>query len=1217
MAKGIELATAYVSVAISSDDIAKHVAADFSDVQRRVAPKAGKNIGKAMAKGFETEAPDLSRLEREFEDAQKRIVQAESRATTEQENLARKVEIAQQKKAEAVEKYGEESSQALTAIDRLIIAEQKLESATMKADDEQRRLNKSLDEADAALKRAKDGTDDLEASAKDSGETADRAGRDWAGFGDAIGKALSGDFSGAFDSLKSAASGSADDVVDEFDGAGDTAAGSGGFGGSFVGGIAKFLGPAIAAAGIGKIVSDAVFAGMDGEKNADRMQASLGLSEEDAQEYRGIVASIYSEGWGDSKAEVQEGIEAFLSWSPELKANEDALEDVTSKAMALAEAFKIDIPMAAQLASQMVQNDLVGDTGEALDLMAAGFQQVPTTLRDEYVDALEEYTPHLANLGYTGEQAFGLLASSAELGQYGVDKAGDAMKELGIRASEMDGTTAEAYESLGLNAEHMASKIALGGEDAQEAIGDITTALLGVEDPATQAQLAVDLFGTPLEDLGKQNIPEFLTGLDTAGDSLGTFDGKAQEVSETLSGNASTSVDKFKRGFENLRAEAGSKLLTALENTTVWVNENLGPTFSWLKTYAIDPVTGAFSGMWQTLEVEVFPALQELWRVLVEDLGPSFTMFKDIAVFAWDQIWWTISTIWDLLAGLFTTIIQFLSGDFSGAWQTLKNTISGYWDNIWGKISSIWNDYIFPFLGGVGGWFERNLLSPIKSVIDRIADAWNGLKSAFSTPINWIIDYVINGAVRPVVNTVSSALGLDWQMGKVSRISARSRASGPNRGGTLTSDRAYAKGGYASPGWALVGEEGPELIDLRTPGRVYTADQTADALSLLPDRPYTADELGIASQALVTQDPGALRAAAGDSPSSALLPMGEPSVWDRIGGAWSDIWRGTWSTVTDVAGKAVEFVRGALGDAAALALNPVKGAIREHVGMPFLRDGFVNRLDSIINWVKGVDEGEGSVGGVPVREAMEPILEGLEPVSTSSDPGLLAGLLDGVTGSGSAHPMPGFPLTSRFGPRWGGHHAGVDWAAPLGSNVRAWRPGVVLAAGWNALLGRTGIGTVLAHAAGFGSYYGHLSRTLVRAGDTVSAGQTIAQSGNTGNSTGPHLHFEISRGGPHNVVNPLSYLYDSGGWAPPGTTQVVNKTRQPEAVLDPAESRAFIELATIASGSSVASMPPVFTLEVEGQRFTAWVKKKAGELPAVQAADEFVSSAARSRKVRA
>ena len=110
-------------------------------------------------------------------------------------------------------------------------------------------------------------------------------------------------------------------------------------------------------------------------------------------------------------------------------------------------------------------------------------------------------------------------------------------------------------------------------------------------------------------------------------------------------------------------------------------------------------------------------------------------------------------------------------------------------------------------------------------------------------------------------------------------------------------------------------------------------------------------------------------------------------------------------------------------------------------------------------------------------------------------------------------------LTSRFGARWGSTHTGTDVGAPTGTSINAAASGTVLFAGWKGTLGKL---VVINHGNGVQTYYAHCSNLLVSAGDTVTAGQLIAKVGNTGRSTGPHLHFEIRLNG--SALNPQSYI---------------------------------------------------------------------------------------------
>ncbi len=117
-------------------------------------------------------------------------------------------------------------------------------------------------------------------------------------------------------------------------------------------------------------------------------------------------------------------------------------------------------------------------------------------------------------------------------------------------------------------------------------------------------------------------------------------------------------------------------------------------------------------------------------------------------------------------------------------------------------------------------------------------------------------------------------------------------------------------------------------------------------------------------------------------------------------------------------------------------------------------------------------------------------------------------------------------VTSCYGPRWGTMHSGVDIAAPIGTPVHAPDGGVVLQAG-----PASGFGYAVAiqHGDGTITLYGHVNQYFVQAGQVVTAGQQIAEVGNRGQSTGPHLHFEVHMGGLYaDRVNPTPWLSSRG-----------------------------------------------------------------------------------------
>ena len=118
------------------------------------------------------------------------------------------------------------------------------------------------------------------------------------------------------------------------------------------------------------------------------------------------------------------------------------------------------------------------------------------------------------------------------------------------------------------------------------------------------------------------------------------------------------------------------------------------------------------------------------------------------------------------------------------------------------------------------------------------------------------------------------------------------------------------------------------------------------------------------------------------------------------------------------------------------------------------------------------------------------------------------------------------PITSGFGPRWGGFHNGIDIAAPKYTPIRAASSGKVVTVGRPYLAyGDTAVVVIIAHGFNFSTLYGHLDDLhwpVVSVGQTVSAGQIIAYVGMTGFTTGPHLHFMTIVDG--RAVNPMIYL---------------------------------------------------------------------------------------------
>lgn len=194
-----------------------------------------------------------------------------------------------------------------------------------------------------------------------------------------------------------------------------------------------------------------------------------------------------------------------------------------------------------------MKSGLAKNGQEAFDLLTRASQKVPAALREDLLDAGEEYSTFFNSLGIKGPEAFAMLANGSKLGQYGIDKVGDAIKEFTIRSTDGSNSTVRAFKAIGLDADKMSNQILAGGDTSKAALQKIVGGLLKIKDPSKRAQMSLALFGTPLEDLNVNQIPTFLKALKDGGKGMDKWRGSTERAGKTLNDNAATNLESFKR----------------------------------------------------------------------------------------------------------------------------------------------------------------------------------------------------------------------------------------------------------------------------------------------------------------------------------------------------------------------------------------------------------------------------------------------------------------------------------------------------------------------------------------------------------------------------------------------------------------------------------------------------------------------------------------------
>lgn len=545
-----------------------------------------------------------------------------------------------------------------------------------------------------------------------------------------------------------------------------------------------------------------------------KLQAQLGLTAKESQRLGKVAGSVYSQAYGESIDEVNDAIGAVVSSIGGMRsASDSAVSSMTKRALTLSKAFEVDVSRSVQVVGQLVKSGLVKDATQGFDLLTAVFQKVPAAVREDVLDALDEYSPFLNQIGLKGQQAFELLAQSAAKGMYGIDKTGDALKEFTIRATDMSSATKAAYDTLGLSQAAMTRELLAGGQRGAAAFQKIITGLQKIKDPAKQSQAALALFGTPLEDLNTGEIPKFLRSLDTTRSSLGNTAGAADRAGAALQNTASQRFTAFKRSLEtNITQTIGNDVLPMLDRlkkeadrfgidsgdlikaalamtalaatiktvtylTTAWAAAQMlvnlamkanvfgliliilvavgaGLVLLWKKSETFRNIV---LGTWNAIKTAIAAAWTFVkpvfdllkWYFTVVLVG-ALKLYWGYVTFVFNAVWNVIKFAWGIIKPIFDVIVAVVTGVLSRAWIILKNAVKIVWIAIQVAIKVAWA-IIKPI-------FDR-----IQTVIrSYLAPAFNWLWSKVISPV-WTkvrnhISTIYNSGIKPVFNRLKQAV---------------------------------------------------------------------------------------------------------------------------------------------------------------------------------------------------------------------------------------------------------------------------------------------------------------------------------------------------------------------------------------------------------------------------------------------------------------------------
>lgn len=537
-------------ISLSFGDSIKNLVAELNGPVAKAAKNAGGSIEKEIGNASKKAADQYEKQQWRMEKATKEKTAAEENhrlKLLEQQRAQTALENAEKDLADARESGGKKARDAQLRYEAAQIKVEKATIATRKASD---KLDGSIDEIAKATESAEQAFKDMEKAQEDSNKESSKMG---GMFDDMSGKA--GKLGGA---LK--------DVVGKV--------------GPLAAGIAG-------AASIGEVIS----LGQEAASSIGGLNRELGLTGDEARAMGDEVGEVLRSGVVGSAEEAAEAVGAIKAQFKDL--SDEDISDIADNFAGFSQTFEIDMAEATQAAGQLMTNGLAADAEEAADLMTTAMQRMPKAMRDELPELTNEYGTFFSSLGYGGDDMMGMFINMSDQGAIAMDKMGDALKEAGIRATDLgDAGAVEALEEIGLGADDIQNRLLAGGDTAKEAFGQMVTAIQGVPDEAERAEAAVALIGTPLEDLNKAELDGFLDTLTGGAEAMEGFEGSSQELSDSIANSLQGRIDSLKGTVQGLAGDA-------------------------------------FMYVWDVVDTKVIPGFHTL-RDWVQDIPEHFDKFKQV-----------------------------------------------------------------------------------------------------------------------------------------------------------------------------------------------------------------------------------------------------------------------------------------------------------------------------------------------------------------------------------------------------------------------------------------------------------------------------------------------------------------------------------------------------------------------------------------------------------
>jgi hypothetical protein len=501
---------------------------------------------------------------------------------------------------------------------------------------------------------------------------------------------------------------------------------------------------------LGAALMGGIAEAMDQQKVTSKLGAALGATPAEAERYGHIAGDLYANAITEDFQGAADVIRSIMGAGlVPAGATNAQIESIATKAQDLATTFDQDVGGVTRAVSQLLRTGLAGSATEAFDLLTAGFQS-SANAGDDLLDTVNEYSVQWKRVGLDGTTALGLIDQAMKAGARDSDQVADAIGQFGELALSGSQGVKDAFTSIGLNADDMASKIGKGGKSAEQALQQTLDALRGTTNQQTKLNAATALFGDPGTVMG-----DALFALDpasaAASSGMDKAAGSTDRLGNSLRDNAATNLEQFKRGLTQSFVETlGGTVIPIITQFGGYLRDHQGE----VKTAALI-LTALLVPALVLLGVQSLITGAQMAAAWLIGLGPiawiglAIGALVILIIAYWDQIEAFTLAAWDWIVGKLLWAKDAAVNAFMN-W-TLIGLLISHWSSIRATAVSWWNN-IVGWVKGIPGRIRDAFLN--WTLLGLVISHWSNIKTATINKATEMLNWV-----RTLPSRIGSAVG--------------------------------------------------------------------------------------------------------------------------------------------------------------------------------------------------------------------------------------------------------------------------------------------------------------------------------------------------------------------------------------------------------------------------------------------------------------------------